>query len=222
MTEYSYTLGQKVLAEFVGTAFLLAIVVASGIMGEQLAGGNVAIALMANAVATGCGLYVLITAFGPVSGAHFNPAVTLMFALGERGCPFTSLLFVIAQVAGAILGVWAAHCMFDLELIQASSKVRSGSAQFVSELIATTGLLGTIVFVLRAPHAPVAACVGSYITAAYWFTSSTSFANPAVTLARTQTDTFAGIRMADMPMFVLAQLIVALIFGLALRLRHKE
>ncbi len=194
------------LAEFGGTAALLAVVVGSGIMGEQLAQGNAAVALLANALATGLGLYVLITLLGPVSGAHFNPIVTAaMWWRGDRN-GVESIGYVLAQLAGAIAGVWLAHLMFDLPLLQTGAKARSGVGQWVSEAIATAGLLSTILLALHHRSQAIPALVGSYITAAYWFTASTSFANPAVTIARAFTQTFAGIRPADAGGFILAQL----------------
>ena len=200
------SLGRRVAAETFGTAFLLAAVVGSGIMGERLAGGNVAIALLANALATGAALVALILAFGPISGAHFNPAVTLAdAALGGirwREAP----VYVLAQVLGAFLGVAAAHGMFDLPLFAASTHVRSGASQLFSEFVATFGLLSVIWGCARSRPSAAPFAVAAYITAAYWFTASTSFANPAVTLARAATDTFAGIRPADAPGFLVAQL----------------
>jgi glycerol uptake facilitator-like aquaporin len=196
-----------VLAECLGSAALLAIVVGSGIMGENLAQGNMAMALLANSLATGAGLYVLITLLGPISGAHFNPVVTfVMWCRGERT---TAELFayVAAQIVGAIAGVWLAHLMFDLPVLQAGIKARTGAGQWISEAIATAGLLATILLGLRAKAAAIPALVGSYIMAAYWFTASTSFANPAVTFARSLTGTFAGIRLADVPGFVLAEMV---------------
>ena len=189
---------------------LLAAVVGSGIMGERLAGGNVAVALLANTIATGAALVALILTFGPISGAHFNPAVTLADA-SQGGVPWRDVPFYIAaQVLGAFAGVAAAHIMFELPLFFASRHVRSGPAQAFSEFVATFGLLAVIwgCARLRSPAVPFA--VASYITAAYWFTASTSFANPAVTLARSATDTFAGIRPADAPLFIVAQLVGAL------------
>jgi glycerol uptake facilitator-like aquaporin len=198
---------KKVAAEMLGTAMLLATVVGSGIMGEKLAGGNVAIALLANSLATGAGLIALILAFGGISGAHFNPAVTLVEAsrggLGWREVPG----YLLAQVIGAFAGVAIAHVMFqEPALFFASHHERSGIAQWVSELIATFGLVAVIWGCARQRPSAVPVAVGAYITAAYWFTSSTSFANPAVTLARAATDTFAGIRPADVPGFIVAQL----------------
>jgi len=200
---------QRLAAEFLGTAFLLAVVVGSGVMGERLAGDNTAVALLANTLATGAGLFVLIELFGPVSGAHFNPAVSLVFALRRELPAALALAYVAAQVAGGLLGVLAAHAMFDLPLLQVSMKARAGSGQALSEAIATFGLVLTILGLLRWRPALTAAAVGLYITAAYWFTASTSFANPAVTLARSLTDTFSGIAPASAPAFVAAQLVGA-------------
>ena len=200
----------RVAAEFLGTAFLLAAVVGSGIMGERLAGGNVAIALLANTLATGAILVVLILAFEGVSGAHFNPAVTLSMALekqmGWREVP----PYLMAQLAGAFAGVAAAHLMFGLPLFFVSTRARSGAAQLWSEFVATFGLLIIIRACVRFRPAMVSFAVGGYITAAYWFTASTSFANPAVTLARAASNTFAGIRPVDAPGFVFAELLGAL------------
>jgi glycerol uptake facilitator-like aquaporin len=201
---------QKLAAEFTGTALLLATVIGSGIMGDTLAGGNVAIALLANTIATGAILYVLITALGPVSGAHFNPAVTLVFALRGEIKPADAIAYAAAQVAGGILGVIIAHLMFAEPAFQLSTTARTGAAQWLSESVAAFGLVLTILMVLKARAEAVPMAVGLYITAAYWFTASTSFANPAVTLARSFSDTFAGIRLADAPMFALMQIIGAL------------
>ncbi|MEO6264253.1 MAG: MIP/aquaporin family protein [Luteimonas sp.] len=194
------------LAEFLGTLLLLAIVVGSGVMGERLAGGNVAIALLANAAATATGLYVLIVLLAPISGAHFNPAVTLALRLnGERfAAPWP--WYLIAQVAGAVLGVGLAHAMFDLPLWQPGTHVRSGAAQGLSEGVATFGLLLAILLGARFRPEALPALIASWIFAAYWFTASTSFANPAVTLARALTRSFAGIRPLDAPGFIAAQL----------------
>lgn len=201
------------LAEFVGTAALLAVVVGSGIMGQTLAAGNDAVALLANALATGAGLLVLITLFAPLSGAHFNPAVSLvMAARGELPWPRV-LPYLAAQVAGAVAGVLLAHAMFGLPLLQASTHVRSGWPQWLAEVTATAGLLLTILGGVRHARDKVALLVALYIVAAYWFTASTSFANPAVTLARSLSDTFAGIAPADVGGFVLAQLAGAAIGG---------
>lgn len=197
---------QRLTAEGLGTAFLLAIVVGSGIMGEQLAGGNVAIALLANTLATGAGLVALIHTFGSVS-SHFNPVVTL-FSASQRALPWSQVpAYVGAQVAGAVAGVWAAHAMFALPILQLSSKARAGGALALSEFIATFGLLLVIASVGKHRSKDVSVAVGTYITAAYWFTASTSFANPAVTFARSLSESFAGIRLADAPMFMLAQML---------------
>ena len=200
------SLSRRLAAEALGTTFLLAIVVGSGIMGERLAGGNVAIALLANTLATGSGLAVLILVFGPISGAYFNPAATLAFALqGEmpwRDVPY----YVVMQIAGAFIGVAAADFMFDLPLFFASTHVRSGISLCFSEFIATFGLIAVILLCVRQRPSAVPWAVGAYISSAYWFTASTSFANPAVTLARSASNTFAGIRPQDTPQFIVAQL----------------
>ena len=202
---------RKLAAEWLGTFFLLASVVGSGIMAERLAGGNVAIALLGNTIPTGAILVVLITVFGPVSGAHFNPAVTLAFALrGEIGAR-ESLAYVAAQIIGGIIGVLAAHVMFGNPLIDPSTTARTGAGQWAGELVATFGLVAVILGCLKARPEMVAQSVGLYITAAYWFTSSTSFANPAVTIARGFSDTFAGIAPAHVPAFILAQLVAAVL-----------
>lgn len=203
------TLSRRLVGEFLGTAFLLAVVIGSGIMGERLAGGNVAVALMGNTLATGAGLIALILTFGPVSGAHFNPAVTLGDVyFGHIHWPH-ALLYVAAQIAGAFAGVAAAHGMFGEALFFASQHARTGPAQWWSEFIATFGLLAVIISCSRTRPAVTPFAVAAYITAAYWFTSSTSFANPAVTLARAASDTFAGIRAQDTPGFIAAQLLGA-------------
>jgi len=196
---------QKATSEAVGTAFLLATVVGSGIMGERLAGGNVAIALLANTLATGAGLVALILTFGPVSGAHFNPVVTIADAW-EGNRPWGDVpVYIVAQVLGALFGVVVAHVMFGEPVFAASRHVRSGPAQLVSEFVATFGLLSVIWGVSRRSTQFTPFAVGAYITAAYWFTSSTSFANPAVTLSRSLTNTFSGIRPVDAPGFMAAQ-----------------
>jgi glycerol uptake facilitator-like aquaporin len=196
---------RRLAAEFLGTLFLLAAVVGSGIMGERLAGGNLAIALLANTLATGAALIAIILAFGPVSGAHLNPAVTLADAwlggLAWRGVPG----YLAAQVAGAVAGVAAADTMFGLPVYSISTHIRSGAAQAFSEFVATFGLLSVIWGCARSRPTAMPYAVGGYITAAYWFTASTSFANPAVTLARALTNTFAGVRPIDVPAFVVAQ-----------------
>jgi len=203
---------QRLCAEFVGTAFLLIGVVGSGIMGASLADGNVAIALLANAIATGCILYAIITALGPISGAHFNPAVTLAFALRREIQPGEATAYIGTQIVAAIAGVWIAHAMFDLQILQASTTMhRTGVAQWMAEIVATFGLLFAIFGGLAFRPEAVPALVGLYITGAYWFTASTSFANPAVTIARGFTDTFAGIYPGHVAMFVLMQVFAALI-----------
>jgi len=202
-----FSLLARFTAEFVGTAFLLMAVVGSGIMGERLAGGNVAIALLANTIATGAALVALILTFGPVSGAHFNPAVSLADSW-QRGMPWRETPgYVIAQVFGAYVGVVSAHAMFALPLLSASRHNRGGASQMFSEFVATFGLLSMIWGCSRLRTSVVPFAVGAYITAAYWFTASTSFANPAVTLARAATDTFSGIRPVDVPGFVVAELL---------------
>ena len=198
---------RMLVAEGLGTCLLLIGVVGSGIMGEALAGGNVAIALLANAIATGCILYAIITTLGPISGAHFNPVVTLNFWLRRETDTAVALRYIPAQIAGGIIGVWLTHLMFDLPIWQFSETTRSGLGQWTSEAIATFGLLFVIVGGLRSKPDAVPTLVGLYITGAYWFTSSTSFANPAVTIARAFSDTFAGIAPADAPMFVVMQVI---------------
>jgi glycerol uptake facilitator-like aquaporin len=202
-------LANRVVSEAIGTALLLATVVGSGIMAERLAGGNVAIALLANTIATGAGLVALILTFGPISGAHFNPAVTLADAV-QGGLSWKDVpAYLLAQVCGAFGGVAVAHVMFEEALFTASQHARSGTSQLVSEFVATFGLLSVIWGVSRKHAHFVPFAVGAYITAAYWFTASTSFANPAVTLARAATNTFAGIRPVDAPGFIIAQLVGA-------------
>jgi len=207
----TYSTGQKYAAEFIGTAFLLATVIGSGIMAEQLAGGNVAIALLGNTIPTGAILVVLITMLGPISGAHFNPAVTLIFAMKRDISVTDSLVYLVMQVLGGLVGMLAAHLMFEADLFQTSQHIRTGGAQWFAEGVATFGLVFTILATLKAKESAVAMAVGLYITAAYWFTASTSFANPAVTIARSFTDTFSGIRPVDMPLFIVAQLVGAVI-----------
>lgn len=202
-------MSRPLAAEFIGTLFLLAAVVGSSIMGEALAGGNDAIALLGNTAATGAMLAVLITVFGPISGAHFNPAVTLAFVLRREIAGGLAVAYVIAQVLGGLAGMMLAHAMFDLDLLQSATKARAGAGQWLAEGVATFGLVATILGTLRARPSAVPAMVGLYITAGYWFTASTSFANPAVTLARAWTDTFSGILPAHAPAFVLAQLVGA-------------
>jgi glycerol uptake facilitator-like aquaporin len=197
---------QRLVAEWLGTAFLLTAVVGSGIMAQRLAGGNVALALLCNTIPTGAILVVLILIFGPISGAHFNPAVTLAFAW--RGdLPWAcAVLYIVAQVAGGIAGVWAAHLMFELPLFQSSLTVRTGAGQWFAEGVATFGLLLTIFGCIARTPSAVPYAVGLYITSAYWFTASTSFANPAVTIARALSDTFAGIAPGGVVAFIAAQL----------------
>jgi glycerol uptake facilitator-like aquaporin len=208
---------RRVVAEALGTAFLLAAVVGSGIMGERLAGGNIAIALLANTIATGAALVALILTLGPISGAHFNPAVTLADA-SQGGLAWREVpAYLAAQVSGAFAGVAAAHVMFGEPLFFASRHVRAGGAQLFSEFVATFGLLSVILGCARLRSSAVPFAVGAYITSAYWFTSSTSFANPAVTLARAASDTFAGIRPADAPGFIVAQLAGAMAATLLFR-----
>lgn len=217
-------LPRRLAGETLGTALLLAVVIGSGVMAERLAGGNVAIALLANTLATVGGLYVLIEVFGPVSGAHFNPAVSVVMAWrGEL--PRVALLpYVGAQLLGAMLGAWLAHAMFDMALLQWSTKLRGGTGQWIAEAVATAGLL---LVILRAPAGRAAPMVAAYIGAAYWFTASTSFANPAAAFGRMFSDSFAGIAPASVPGFVLAQLAGAAV-GLGLhqlfepRLRSRE
>lgn len=200
------TTARRLVSEGLGSALLLAVVVGSGIMAERLAGGNVAVALLANAIATGAGLIALILMFGTISGAHFNPVVTLSEAW-QNNMPRREVLpYIAVQIAGAFLGVLTAHLMFELPLVHASQHARTGGAQWFSEFVATFGLLAVIIGCSRSRPAVTPFAVAAYITAAYWFTSSTSFANPAVTLARAATDTFAGIRPADAPGFIAAQL----------------
>jgi glycerol uptake facilitator-like aquaporin len=202
---------RRLAAEGLGTAFLLAAVVGSGIMGERLAGGNVAIALLANTMATGAALVVLIAIFGPISGAHFNPAVTFYFALRREIGTGLALAYVAIQIVAAVFGVFAAHAMFGTAIFEVSHKLRDGPAQAFSEFVATFGLIGTIAGAIRFRPSLTPLLVGLYITAAYWFTASTSFANPAVTIARALTDTFAGIAPASAPAFVLSQFVAAIV-----------
>lgn len=205
------TTSKRLAAEFLGTAFLLAVVVGSGIMAQNLSGGNTAIALLANTIATGAGLIALILMFGAISGAHFNPAVSMMATLQKEISVQLFLLYVMAQIAGAFAGVAAAHAMFDLPSFFASPHVRTGASQWWSEFVATFGLIAVIISTSRTRPATTPFAVAAYITAAYWFTSSTSFANPAVSLARAASDTFAGIRPIDAPGFIVAQLAGALV-----------
>jgi glycerol uptake facilitator-like aquaporin len=205
----NFSILRQFIAELAGTLLLLAIVVGSGVMGETLSGGNNAIALLGNTIATGAGLVILILIFGQISGAHFNPAVTLAFLIRGDISPRRAFLFVGAQIIGAILGVWLAHLMFDVPVLQEGAKARSGIGQVTGEAVATFGLVLTILGCMRFRPEAAPYAVGLFITAGYWFTSSTSFANPAVTIARTMTDSFAGIALADAPAFILTQLSAA-------------
>src|SRR5258706_5657488 len=207
-------LPRKLLGETVGTALLLAVVIGSGIMAERLSGGNVAIALLANTLATVGGLYILIEVFGPLSGAHFNPAVSAVMAVRGELPRHELLPYIAAQLVGALLGAWLAHAMFDMAILQFSTKVRSGVGQWIAEAVATAGLL---LVILRAPQGRASAMVAAYIGAAYWFTASTSFANPAAAFGRMFSDSFAGIAPVSVPGFVVAQLIGAAL-GLGLHL----
>ena len=202
---------RPIAAEFIGTAMLLAVVVGSGIMGERLAAGNGAIALLGNTIATGAGLIVLIHIFGPISGAHFNPAVTLVVLLRRGIMARNAILYAVAQLAGAIIGVWAAHAMFAEPILQISTKARDGLPQGFAEAVATFGLIGTILGTQRSRPEFTPVAVGLYIAAAYWFTASTSFANPAVTIARSLSDSFAGIAPASTALFIAGQLVGALL-----------
>lgn len=205
----TFSTPQKLAAETLGACLLLAIVVGSGIMGERLADGNDAIALLGNTIATGAGLCVLIWIFGAVSGAHFNPAVTLAFFLRREIPAPLAAAYVVAQAIGAVAGVFLAHAMFDADIVQQSLKARAGAGQILGEGVATFGLALTILAAIRFRPESVGAAVGLFITAGYWFTSSTAFANPAVTIARTLTDSFAGIRPDDAPAFIAAQFAAA-------------
>lgn len=209
----------KFLAEFFGTALLLAVVTGSGIMGDQLSAGNAAVALLANSIATGCGLYVLITVLGPISGAHFNPAVSLMFWRNDAIESKTLSSFLVAQFSGGIAGVWLTHFIFGIQVLQTSTKPRTGPGIWLSEFISTLLLLSVIHLGIKYANEKVALLVAMTVTAGYWFTSSTFFANPAVTLARSLTNTFVGIAPADVAGFIFAQLAaVSLIFILMKKL----
>jgi len=200
---------RPLFSEWLGTFFLVTVVIGSGIMAENLADGNVALALLGNTLATGAILVVIILVFSPISGAHFNPAVTLVFLLRKEINVKTAFFYTLAQILGGISGAIIAHLMFELPLIEASSTERTGISQWVAEFVATFGLITTILGCLKSRAEAIPYAVGLYITAAYWFTSSTSFANPAVTIARTMTNTFSGIAPADAPAFILAQLLAA-------------
>jgi glycerol uptake facilitator-like aquaporin len=210
----SFSLARRLAAEFLGTELLVATVVGSGIMGERLAGGNVALALLGNTLPTGAILVVLITILGPISGAHLNPAVSLVFALKRDLAAPEAVLYAAAQIAGGVAGTITAHLMFALPLLETSLKMRTGGPQWFAEWVATFGLILTILMGIRFARASVPSLVGLYIAAAYWFTASTSFANPAVAIARSLTNTFSGIRPLDLPGFIAAQLIGA-VCGLA-------
>lgn len=218
----AFSLTRRLAAEALGTALLLAVVVGSGIMGQRLSGGNDAIALLGNTLATGAALVVLITVLGPISGAHFNPVVTLVMAARREISARDTSLYIGTQLLGALLGVWMAHLMFETPVLQVSTKLRDGPAQVFSEAVATFGLLATILGVSRFRPQAVPAAVGLYITAAYWFTASTSFANPAVTLARSLTDSFAGIAPTSIPGFLLGQALGAVAAGLVFSWLLKE
>ncbi len=209
MSTQKFYRSRRLAAEALGTCALVATVVGSGIMADALAGGNDAVALLGNTIATGAILYVLITIFGPISGAHFNPAVTMMFRLRGDIDTNEAAQFVVFQILGAIAGTLVAHAMFELPLVDPSMKVRTGPSQWFAEAVATFGLVSTILGCIRFRPDAVATGVGLYITAGYWFTASTSFANPAVTIGRTLTDTFSGIQPVDAPMFIVAQLVGA-------------
>jgi len=211
------TLGRRVASEAIGTALLLAGVVGSGIMAERLSGGNAGLALLANAIATGGVLFAIIVAFGPISGAHFNPVVTVALAWRGLGARRDVIPYLVAQCTGAIVGVWLAHVMFALPILQASTRVRSGIGQWSAEIVATFGLVLLILLGARRERPSLPAAVAVYIVGAYWFTASTSFANPAVTIARALSDTFAGIAPADAPAFIAAQCIGAGLATLAAR-----
>lgn len=219
---HPYSTSRRLGAEALGTALLLAIVIGSGIMGERLAGGNDAITLLGNTLSTGAGLIVLIVVFGPISGAHFNPAVTLVFALRRELTWGTAAAYLLAQGLGAVLGVWAAHAMFAEPLLQVSTKLREGPGQLFSEAVATFGLITTILGSVRFRPAATPLAVGLYITSAYWFTASTSFANPAVTGARALSNTFAGIAPGSAPGFIAAQLAGAILAWAVLGWLFKE
>jgi glycerol uptake facilitator-like aquaporin len=220
MPFFSVSLARKLLAELLGTALLLTIVIGSGIMAERLSGGNVAIALLGNTAATVCGLYILIEVLGPISGAHFNPAVSAVMAF-RRELSWSELVsYIPAQLLGAMLGAWLAHVMFDMTVLQFSSHVRTGLGQWVGEMVATAGLL---LVILRAPEGRASSMVAAYIGAAYWFTSSTSFANPAAAFGRMFSDSFAGIAPSSVPGFVLAELFgafLAVVLNRALTTKH--
>lgn len=219
-----YSTLQKLTAEFLGTAFLLATIAGSGIMADTLSGGNIGLALLANSICVGAILYVLITMLGPISGAHFNPAVTLAFFLKKEIIASMACIYVVVQIAGAISGVWLTHLMFEQDILQLGTKIRSGYGQFFGEVVATFGLVFIIFATIKARAEAVPAAVGLYITAGIWFTSSTALCNPAVTIARSFTDTFTGMRPQDIFLFVIAQLIGTVLASIMcmLLLRHKK
>jgi len=223
---HPFSISRRLFGEALGTALLLTIVVGSGIMGERLAGGNVAIALLGNTLATGAGLVVLITIFGPLSGAHFNPAVTLAFVLRREMGWSLAAAYVAAQLVGGLAGVWTAHAMFAEPILQVSTKLRDGLAQAFAEFVATFGLIAAILGSLRFRPDATPMVVGLYISSAYWFTASTAFANPAVTIARSLSNTFAGIAPASAPLFIVSQLLGAvvacLLFGWLLKERKPQ
>ncbi len=214
-------MARQLFSEWLGTFFLVAVVIGSGIMAERLAGGNVAIALLGNTIATGAILVVIILIFSPLSGAHFNPAVSFAFMLRRELEINKAMLYIIVQILGGVTGAIAAHIMFELPLVEASETMRTGVSQWFAEFVATFGLLATIFGCLKSRPEAIPYAVGLFITAGYWFTSSTSFANPAVTVARTMTNTFSGIAPGDAPAFILSQLIAAavavMVFGWLLR-----
>lgn len=221
-----FNLSRRLFAEGLGSALLLAVVVGSGIMADRLSGGNAALALLGNTLSTGAALVVLIWMFGPISGAHFNPAVSLVAAL-RRDLPWPMLpAYTAIQLGGGVLGVWLAHAMFATPILEMSPKLRDGGGQVISEAVATFGLVATILATIRFRPASTPIAVGLYITSAYWFTASTSFANPAVTVARSLTDSFAGIAPSSAPAFIAAQFVGALlaagVFGWLLRQEHAS
>jgi glycerol uptake facilitator-like aquaporin len=209
-------------AEAIGSFFLFATVVGSGIMAERLAEGNIAVALLGNTIATGAMLFVLITMLGPISGAHFNPAVSLVMAIRRSISAQDACVYALIQIGCGVLGVWAAHLMFDISIFQFSGKIRTGLGQWTGEAIATLGLILTIIETERQKPKLIAASVSLYIVAAYWFTSSTSFANPAITIARSLSETFSGIAPANVPMFIVAQICGAFCALLITKLLAKE
>lgn len=217
MSSGAWSVAQRLTAEALGTGLLLATVVGSGIMGDRLDGGIEGLALLGNTIATGAILVVLILVFGPISGAHFNPAVTLSFLIRREIGAGLAVIYVMVQIIGGVLGVWTAHVMFEEPILMLSEKSRAGGAQWLAESVATFGLVATILGCVRFRPEAVPYAVGLFITAGYWFTASTSFANPAVTIARSFTDTFAGISIGDMPMFIVAQLAGAVIATILFR-----